>query len=393
MFIKQTVLSLFFVGLMACPATAQSPVAEESEIPFKVSVDHRVELMSVIFRLAGNPEYQKAVIPSYVQDVDKHFGPYKNHAVVKLAAKLRRTRGVSHDAPMSMAVHMPDIETLANEFRFEDRPANLDSRWRLGEANRFLKLAGQFVKETQFEQFMKSHQKLHEKAVNRMSLLVNQEANLEWFESFYGSNPQASFNIVLGLLNGKHSYGSRCIADGREQLYSILGVWLIDHKGMPRFPKAMIGTIVHEFSHSFVNPLVYSNIADLEKAGKQLFSHVEKNMRKIAYGSWPTMMHESIIRACEVRYAIAYGGTSTGEKTIAYNQKLGFLWTGELAELLGEYEANRKQYPTLESFFPRIIEFFNEYAESGTYKSAKESTAIKILKALIKPPATKPADN
>jgi hypothetical protein len=41
----------------------------------------------------------------------------------------------------------------------------------------------------------------------------------------------------------------------------------------------------------------------------------------------------------------------------------GFVWTKSLAHLLGEYEANRKTYPDLEAFFPKIVDFFNEYAQ------------------------------
>jgi hypothetical protein len=50
-------------------------------------------------------------------------------------------------------------------------------------------------------------------------------------------------------------------------------------------------------------------------------------------------------------------------RSIRYQINGGFRWTEELSALLAEYEANRNQYPTLESFFPRIITFFNEYAE------------------------------
>lgn len=34
----------------------------------------------------------------------------------------------------------------------------------------------------------------------------------------------------------------------------------------------------------------------------------------------------------------------------------------ELTEVLAQYEQHRDQYPTFESFFPRIIEFFNAYS-------------------------------
>jgi hypothetical protein len=51
--------------------------------------------MSIIFRLGGNPEYNQGKVPSYTQDVENHFGRFREHAVVKLATKLRRLASVT----------------------------------------------------------------------------------------------------------------------------------------------------------------------------------------------------------------------------------------------------------------------------------------------------------
>ena len=57
---------------------AGSITAERREAPrITVTVDPRVELLSVIFRLAGNPEYSQGKIPSYTQDADHHFSPFR----------------------------------------------------------------------------------------------------------------------------------------------------------------------------------------------------------------------------------------------------------------------------------------------------------------------------
>src|ERR1019366_10082645 len=91
---------------MAAESTnrAAGQVAPGSAHSLRVVVDPRVELMSLIFRLAGNREYNMAKVKSYAEDADKQFEKFRNHAVVKLAQELRRTRGVSYDAVMSMAV-------------------------------------------------------------------------------------------------------------------------------------------------------------------------------------------------------------------------------------------------------------------------------------------------
>jgi hypothetical protein len=51
----------------------------------RIGVDPRVELFSVLFRLAGAPEYQQGRVPAYAQTVDAWFAPYRNHDVVQYA--------------------------------------------------------------------------------------------------------------------------------------------------------------------------------------------------------------------------------------------------------------------------------------------------------------------
>jgi hypothetical protein len=39
------------------------------------------------------------------------------------------------------------------------------------------------------------------------------------------------------------------------------------------------------------------------------------------------------------------------------------VWIDGLSTLVGEYETDRDQYATLDSFMPRIVAYFGQYAE------------------------------
>jgi uncharacterized protein (DUF342 family) len=100
---------------------------------------------------------------------------------------------------------------------------------------------------------------------------------------------------------------------------------------------------------------------DFESFGEKYFPRVEKQMKSQAYGSWQTMMRESLVRACEVRYAMANGGKQRAEQAVNYNVGRGFLWTKELSELLEQYEKQRDKYRTLDDFIPEIVKVFQNY--------------------------------
>ena len=360
------VLAALCLGLPALvsPATARTAEPEPAAPSLRVVVDPRVELMSIIFRLAGNPEYGKGRVPSYVDDVEAHFGPFRDHPAVKLARELRRTRGVSYDAVMSMAVHVTDAVALAEKVPFEPQPPGLDGRWSIAKARQFLEAARRFVEETSFEEFVEKHRSLYELTESRMREVLEEHGHLEWFDEFFGDRPEASFTVALGLLNGGACYGPRCrTADGKEELYCVLGVWLVDDEGMPKFNPGVLKTVTHEFCHSYTNAIVDRHEEEFEPAGKKIFPHVEAAMRRQAYGLWKTMIYESMVRACVIRYTRKYDGSVAAWLAIQQEKARHFRWVADLSNLLGEYETSRDEYPTLDAFAPRIVEFFNEYAE------------------------------
>ena len=113
------------IGLTIVPSSLAAE--KQSRTLIEVRVDPRVELFSIIFRLAGNKEYSQGRVESYVKDVEKHFGPFRNHPAVGMARKLRTTRGVGYDAPMSLAVHL-DAENLETKLPLRPWPQSLHRR-------------------------------------------------------------------------------------------------------------------------------------------------------------------------------------------------------------------------------------------------------------------------
>ena len=87
-------------------------------------------------------------------------------------------------------------------------------------------------------------------------------------------------------------------------------------------------------------------------------------MKKQAYSQWQTLMYESLVRACEVRYAYYLGEQLNAERNIKNQVKKGFEWTGELSDELARYEDQKDRYPTLESYMPNLIKFFDNYADT-----------------------------
>jgi uncharacterized protein DUF4932 len=334
--------------------------SQNSEILKKPTVDKRVELLSIVFRLADSREYSSQKFPKYVDEIENYFGKYKNHELIKLVQKLRKRSGVSYDAVMSMAIHITQPPALNPIIPFTNEIP--DERWGKKNAVIFLKLLKDFCADADCESFFENNNQLYQTASNRFGKVFN-ELDINWYRKFYGVKPKGEFIIVNGLGNGGANYGPKIkYQNGKESIYAIMGTWSVDSLGLPTYKvNRYFPTLLHEFNHSFVNHLTEKYKNEFQKSGRILYKELEDVLRNQGYGQWETMISEAIVRAAVIKYLNDHN-SDTEFVTNELNDELnrGFLWTKELVEELENYTSNRDKYPTLESFMPEIVKFFDK---------------------------------
>lgn len=355
--------ALLACGVAARGQAVRAPSRPAAESPrAQIGVDPRVELLAVLFRLSGADEYTRGAVEPYAQAVDEYFANFRDHEAVRLAREMRSRHGVSYDAPMSLAVHLTDPPALAERVPFDAPPPGLDTRWPLEQTRAFLAAARRFAEESDFQAFLDAHRDLYAESTRRLEVMLAEQAHLGWFEAFFGQRAGAQFRLVVAPLNGGHCYGVRLDGSGAGELYCVLGVWKADAEGVPVFEAEVAPAIVHEYCHSYVNPLVERHRAELRKPGQALFAPVADAMRQQAYTTWDILLCEYLVRACVNRYLQEHGTPLAVAADARENRRRGFHWIRDLTALLGEYEADRTRYPTLEAFAPRLVTFFTEQA-------------------------------
>jgi hypothetical protein len=363
----------FLIVSAVVPAGAQStpkPTKASGEV-FKVAaqVDTRVELLSIVARLAGYQEYKNDFVKSYADDVDRHFARYKEHPAIQYAVKVRGSHHIGYDAVMSMAVHLNPPPKLTPRVGFTEKTP--DTRWRKEGAEEFVRLLQQFYKDADCERFFQSHTDLYRTAEGRYQQLLK-KVDFDWYRRFYGEVPKGSFNLYIGLLNGGGNYGPKVVhPNGTEDLYAIMGTWKVDDAGLPVYDDSNLQTIIHEFNHSFINHLVFAHESQLKTAGEKIFPPVAEKLRQWAYGTWQTAFLESLVRAAVIRYVLEHESPQVAYKVVQEERNRGFLWMGDLFPLLGVYENSRKTYPTFRSFFPLIVGYFQDLAGRMDYEAKR----------------------
>ena len=351
------------------PARAQSAPTPN----VRVGVDLRVELFAIVWRLAGSHVYNMGTLQPYVSEIDQHFGPHRGHRAVGLARELLES-GVDFSAVMTLAIHtsgFPELEQRvpldAAEGVLAQPGMSAAQRARFAaDVRRFLEAARDFISEVRADEFFSAHQTLYDSAGARMRRLIETHANPGWFDEFFGTPPSGDFIVVPLLATSEVNFGPVLPGIGVEpERYAIISTRnnAVDSAGYPTYPPRLVRTLVHELNHSYVNELLAAHADRFAESGPIVFEAVAEPMRANGYTEWRVMLAEALVDGAVARYVLAHQGAEAARAVVAREREEGHVYMHELFELLGEYEANRSRYPTLDAFMPRIAEYFDTLPE------------------------------
>lgn len=347
------------IPFLTCSNPERNTDAENFDIIIKV--DPTVELICTIHRLAETHQYTRNDFSRYIRDVNDHFGSFLEHPAIKLTIKQNKENRINGSAPMALAVYLKNPPELISRNTLSPLPIDLDSRWSENTMFEFIKAAKEFSLDSKFMNFFNSHQNIYNQSTNNLYHVLKDEDLITWFQNYFGYKPE-KFTIIIGMQTGYGNYGlSITHPDNTIEYISILGASANFWEKTPRFDEHwIIPTIVHEFSHSYINPLINENYAKLEVASEIIYRKNPPN----DYFKSKIMLYEYLVRACVIRYFVSKNDFATIKRRIEIDRKDGFPAVEGLIELLERYEANRLEYATLSDFMPEIEHYFNEYAKS-----------------------------
>jgi Domain of unknown function (DUF4932) len=367
--------------LMVVPSATQGQTV-------RVAVDRRAEVIGILFRIAGAPDFGNGAVQPYIRQVDSAFASFENHAVFEEINRLRAQSGLSLSAVLSMAPQITDPVSFGERAPIDAPSSTLSGRWRGGEARTFLAHARDFAREARLDRFLRDQGATYDSASVRMRRLV-QEARLEWLSGFFGEPTGDVFIVAPLLINATGNFAAEFRSGATHERYAYLGVPVADSGGFPVISPDKLPTIIHEFNHSFVDHVVGSRSAELQPSGERIYAVTRRSMRDLAYNSWQVMLNESLVRATVIRYLLANHGPAAAERDTRLQRGKGFVWMGELVSLLGEYETQRRRYPTFAEFMPLIVDYYRGLAPRVDRLVAEfEQERPRIVRASIRDGAT-----
>ncbi|MBR5656572.1 MAG: DUF4932 domain-containing protein [Prevotella sp.] len=364
---KKTILTVLF-ALLTLSAMAQ----KKTNDAIKVEVSETVELMSILSRIAGFQEYCMNMGGQYTKDTETWFAEFKSHPIIPYYQNIRAKQGVSHDAVMSMAIH---LEIDKGKIKFIGDKGELD-RWKNVDIDDFIVRLNDFYTATRFHEFFEQHKVFYAEGLRTYEANVMKYFHQDWYARFYGTEPTEQFRVVIGFTNGGGNYGpSRQLPGQSKEVFAIAGYYVDPETGKVfEDGMAYASTLIHEFNHSFVNPLLEkeTNVTMLKDIGQNLLRLSPIGMKRQNYASWNTVLNESVVRAAVIIYMLDNGYSAKQLQQEMYDQVCrDFRWMPELVTALRHYATHRDLYPTLNDYNPEIARCLRSFLDTETVRMKK----------------------
>jgi len=325
-------------------------VERTSENRFSITVDPRMELLAVVQHFSSwAPGGHIKSKTTYKDDIDHYFEGFKDHPAIACVESLV-SAGFTHDAPVAFMLYHGDPPELVQKNPYSDY---LIGRAK-GEKN-LIELADalrDFARKTDFMQFYQAHKALYDTHVAEVESLLSGKDYVQVLEAFYGES-RNSYGVILPPLFAG-GYGITIESEREYDIYGVIGPCSLRGKRVTFACLDYLESIMlHEWSHSFVNPLVDQNF-DRFKESIALFEPIKGMMRNQAYPNWRISLYEHIVRACEIHLRANLYEDFKKDEPLRRQEGKGFWYISYVDSLLDVYETQRKQYPTFSQFVPVI---------------------------------------
>lgn len=222
----------------------------------------------------------------------------------------------------------------------------------------YMQLVGKFYHDAAFAAFQRQHHYVYSMALAQVKRNLPPPRFIPQMEAYYGAqkaayriivNPffKAEWGMAWQVLSSKGPIANQIAAPLGEQI--VQGGFVKD-AGFNN-PEAIRNLSVHEFGHTFANTLTsLPAFAPGIAAHKNLFRPIPGQAQ---YTDWETSFNEHLVRAGEIRIALALGLPKVAQQLrSAY---ANWMYLPFFEKQLRRYESNRKRYPTIKAFMPELL--------------------------------------
>ena len=314
---------------------------------YTIMVNPALECLGVIYVLSNFELNVPRTNQNYLASIKGYFHAHRKHPLIEKFKKLLTNFEFKYDAP---------VEFFLNVFHDEKPTKELLKRTKINlkEYRAIVKLIQDFVNVSEFEKFIDKNERYYRANMEKFYTDMFKFNPSRYLFDFLGDKSDY-LNVVLMFGVCTANYGIKvgnemycCVRAYKESRYDDEIDFAYDHPYMATL-------LLHEFAHSFINPMTAEYKKEIAKLKKDKFKSIFDNN---PYGEHTeTAINELIIRAIECEYIKAKFKSSYFGFKKNYIEE-GFTFISDIETLYTEYRSDRNKYKTFGDFFPEVMAYF-----------------------------------
>lgn len=333
-----------------------SQILFSQKAKLNISIDDRIE---TLYSIAYFDDYflvnKHANI--YKNTLDQKLKILKNHRAVTLFDSISKKYNFSYYRPVEWILQhskFPELQKTKRKIDENDETITKGKEYLLED---FKKELIKFNQDSLFQKYLKGIKPINEKVIKTVSESKSIKFLPDYLEEYYGTK-LSSYNLILSPLLHSGGFNSEIVNEkGEKEVYAIIGPnGEIDF--YPHFDKDYLemDMILHEFGHSFVNPLTDKYANQIENLKTKYYDEkLQKNAKKQGYSQWKYVFNEILLRAIVINITRSKFGNEKANKLLEFEKSVGFDLVEKVSEKLKIYEKNRKKHKKFEDFYTTLL--------------------------------------
>jgi hypothetical protein len=361
---KVTVFILLFC-ILATPIYAQKRLGPSK---LSIAVNYNVELLGLAYFIGfEGVDIEKQTVEINGRTIPKKewhtygFYTYEKYKQYTASENLAKSFAIANhlwlDSILYLLIQVDDFPhaRLANTIdtkyfiHFSKKNDTAEARQN---AMIFLDGLNSFSKEINFEQYIRDTKLFYDAALREVKKSLPKSNFISAMETFYKKTFDnyilaPSLTIPKGM-----GFGLNFTKRGNTRLFNVFGAFEAQsfqqintlNLGFAN-PQRLRELSIHEFGHSFVNPIIDSLPQEQIAATERLFEPIKAVMEQQGYNTWRVCLYEHFVRAGEVVIANLLGDTVGAQMLQThYINDRKFIYLPSIINKLEIYQKKKQPY-------------------------------------------------
>lgn len=300
---------------------------------------------SCLYKNAGDECHNR----NYRNEIIKWFTPLKKHKAILLLTQYTSDFSFNYDAPCGLFLELAD-----NENGFSDYICKKRLPLQSIELNEFLKEIHNFILDSNFKKFYNMNKLRYRKSLESfIEKTIDYSPENYLFQFIGNKSDKLAINLMHSVCSSHYGLNTEkylyvCVMPNGES----------NIQGEPDFAfnlPDITSLILHEFAHSFINPLTDKYKYIVNEMDNEMFGDA---LDLNPYGGdINTAINETVIRSIECCY-IEETFPEIYQSFINNYIKSGFSQIPHTIRMLQKFQSNRDIYLSIDDFYSKLLNSF-----------------------------------